>query len=316
MRTGRLIASGEQVVLTAGDLTLTVVTVGGGMRQLTKGDWHVLDGYDPDEIPIGAYGQPLIPWPNRLADGRYTFRGHTYQVPLTEPDKGNALHGFARWETWGVLDCDVSRAVLGLDMYPRAGYPFALSVTIEYSVKPKSVSVVTTAVNAGRDPLPYAHGFHPYISVGTSQIDECELQMPAQTWFDTDARQIPIGRRSVKDSPYDFRAPRDIASTKLDTAFTDLSRDSDGMARVRLIGNNGREIAVAIDQTYRYVMAFTADTLHDVQRRRRSLGVEPMTAAPNALQSGDGLIVLEPGGSIRSHWAIEIGSRAERTPPD
>jgi aldose 1-epimerase len=303
----RLLASGEQVELSAGDTRLTVVTEGGGIRELTHGHWAVLDGYAVDEVPLGAYGQPLIPWPNRLADGKYEFDGHSYQVPLTEPEKRNALHGFSRWMTWRVEHHEPSRATLALDLYPRGGYPFALRVEVTYTVRPGRVDVGVEAMNAGVTRLPYANGFHPYISVGTPSINECELQMPAATWIQTDDRQLPVGRRVVEATAYDFRTPRAIGDAQLDTAFTDLRRDADGLARVQLRCPDGRRsVAICVDEAYGYVMAFTGDTLADAPRRRRALGVEPMTAAPNAFQSGEGLRVLDPGQSFVSNWGIEI----------
>jgi aldose 1-epimerase len=307
VNTDRMLASGDQVEISAGDTRLVVVTAGGGMRELTHAGRHVLDGYGPDEVPVGAYGQPLVPWPNRLAEGKYEFDGRDYQVPLTEPEKRNALHGFARWMTWRVEHHEATRAVLGLEMYPRTGYPFALRVEIEYAVTPHAVSVATTAFNAGQARLPYANGFHPYVSVGTATIDDCLLELPAATWYPTNERQIPTGRSPVDGTGYDFRTPRAIGAAHLDTGFTDLTRDADGKARVRLSTADGNQrVSVWLDDEYRYVMAFTGDTLSDVPRRRRSLGVEPMTAAPNAFQTGDGLHVLEPGERLRSEWGIEI----------
>ena len=301
-------ASGEQVVLVAGELRLTVVTEGGGMRELSCGDWSVLDGYGVGEVPLGAYGQVLIPWPNRLAGGRYEFEGHAYQVPLSEPAQSNALHGFARWMTWSVVERQADRARLRLLLHPREGYPFALSVDIDYAVNPTGVSVTTTARNVGRSNLPFANGFHPYLSVGTRSIEDCRLEIPAATWLPTDERQIPTGHASVEASLYDFRAPRVIGPTRLDTGFTNLVRDPDGMARVKLTSPDGsRRVALLMDETYGYVMAYTGDTLADKARRRRALGVEPMTAAPNAFQTGEGLCVLSPGQAFVSRWGLEIG---------
>jgi len=281
--------------------------VGGGIRELTNGDWHVLDGYEKDEMAPGAAGQPLIPWPNRLADGRYEFDGKTHRAPLTEPGKSNAIHGFARWLTWRVEEHDGARAVLALDMYPRPGYPFALRLRTEYRLDKSALSVATTAVNADRWRLPYAIGFHPYVSAGTPAIDQCTLQLPASSWYEVDERQIPKAKRSVDGTPYDFRASREIGPQRLDFAFTDLSRDADRRARVRLSSTGGaRRVALWMDHEYRYVMVFTGDTLSDPARRRRALGVEPMTAAPNAFQSGDGLRTLSPGESFRCEWGLEL----------
>ena len=49
-------------------------------------------------------------------------------------------------------------------------------------------------------------------------------------------------------------------------------------------------------------MVFSGDPLPDV--RRRSLALEPMTCAPNAFRSGDGLILLEPGETHVAEWGI------------
>jgi aldose 1-epimerase len=306
---GRVNASGQQVELSAGNLRLTVVSVGGGLRDLRLDDWSVLDGYGPDEVAIGAYGQVLVPWPNRLADGRYEFRGHHYQLPLTEPEKRNAIHGFARWMNWDVEAQERSRAVLSLLLHPRVGYPFALRVAVEYSLTPAGVTIRTTAENVGRSALPYAEGFHPYISAGTPVIDECLLRIPARTWLPTDGRGIPKARKDVEGSAYDFRSLREIGATKLDTGFTDLIRDADGMARLELVArNDSRRVTIWLDRSYEYLMAFSGDTLLDKSRRRRALGVEPMTAAPNAFQTGDGLRTLEPGQISTSSWGIALSS--------
>ena len=303
-------ASGDQVVLRAGDLSLTVVTVGGGMRELNLGEWRVLDGYAADEVAPGGSGQILAPWPNRLADGRYEFAGHEYQLPLTEPSRRNAVHGFARWERWSVERHDESSALLGIALAPRSGYPFALEMEVEYRVGPVSVDVTARGRNVGRTALPYAHGFHPYVSAGDAAIDGCTLQVPASVFLPADERLIPTGRSTVEGGDHDFRKPRVIGAQQLDSAFTHLARDADGFARVRLSSeSSGRSVAVRLGAAYEYVMVFTGDTLADVARRRRALAVEPMTAAPNAFQSGDRLVVLAPGESHVAEWGIEVSAR-------
>ena len=84
-------------------------------------------------------------------------------------------------------------------------------------------------------------------------------------------------------------------------AFTDLARDDDGRARVRLRDPDGdAAVTLWVDESYRYLMLFTGDTLPDVSRR--SLAVEPMTCPPNAFRTCDSLIRLEPGGSTTSTW--------------
>ena len=56
------------------------------------------------------------------------------------------------------------------------------------------------------------------------------------------------------------------------------------------------------DESYPYLMVFTGDPLPDVARR--SVAVEPMTCAPNAFRSGEGLIRLESGQAHVGNWGI------------
>ena len=67
--------SGEQFEISHGEQRATVVEVGGGVREYGAGGRAVLDPYPAEAICDGAHGTPLIPWPNRLADGRYSFDG-------------------------------------------------------------------------------------------------------------------------------------------------------------------------------------------------------------------------------------------------
>jgi aldose 1-epimerase len=303
--------SGEPVQLSAGRARLWIAPVGASLRLLQVNGRDVLDGYGCDEIAAAAQGQVLTPWPNRLADGRYTFAGETLQVALSEPEKGNAIHGLARWASWEVA-ARPARARLAHVIWPQAGYPFVLAVTIDYELTDTDLTVTTTASNAGERPLPYGVGFHPYITVGTERVDDASLTLPAGARLLADDRGIPTGEVApVVGSEYDFRTRREIGATKLDTAFTNLERDPEGRAEVSLAGPDGRRVRVWMDRRHGWVMAFTGDGLPEPARRRRSLGLEPMTCPPNAFATGDGLCVLEPGAEHVSAWGI----RWEGLPP-
>ncbi|MGH9302279.1 MAG: aldose 1-epimerase family protein, partial [Acidimicrobiales bacterium] len=67
--------SGEQFEIRDGEQKATIVEVGGGIREYVVGERPVLDSYPLDVMCDGAHGSPLIPWPNRLADGAYRFDG-------------------------------------------------------------------------------------------------------------------------------------------------------------------------------------------------------------------------------------------------
>jgi aldose 1-epimerase len=294
--------SGEQYPITSGDQEAVVVEVGGGLRTYSVDGQPVLDGYGVDEMATGGRGQLLLPWPNRIQDGKYAFAGADLQLPLTEPGRHNASHGLVRWSNWRPSAHEADRVVMELTLRPQPGYPFSLGLSVEYRLGPGGLSVATTATNLGDRPCPYGAGAHPYLTVGTDYVDEALLAVPASTYLWTDEQGIPQEQRLTVRSPFRFDPPRRIGDLQMDVAFTGLTAEEavlaspDGRRRVRLWW----------DDAHRWVMVFTGDTL-EASRRRRSVAIEPMTCAPNAFVSGDGLKVLEPAESWTTTWGIAAG---------
>jgi aldose 1-epimerase len=296
--------TGRQIEISAGDQNAWIVEVGGGLRAYSAGGRDVLDGYAAEELCRSGRGQCLIPWPNRIRDGAYEFAGERRQLALSEPSKQNAIHGLVRWANWTVAEQAADGVTMGYVLHPQPGYPHTLRLTVDYRLDAGGLTVRTTATNLGDSDCPYGAGAHPYVSVGTPSVDTAVLQAPGRTRLLTDERGIPTGAEAVDGGEYDFTRPRPVGNLQLDTAFADLNRDPDGRARVTLTAPAGQPgLAVWLDEGYRYVMLFTGDPLPDVNRR--SLGVEPMTCAPNAFQTGDGLITLAPGESFAAAWGIE-----------
>jgi aldose 1-epimerase len=289
--------SGDQIELVLGDQEAVVTEVGAGIRTYSAGGRDVLDGYAADELASSGRGQLLIPWPNRIRDGAYELEGRRHQLDLNEPARRNAIHGLVRWSSWSVSERGADRAVLDHVLRPRPGYPFTLELQVEYLLSADGLTVVTSATNAGGETCPYGAGAHPYLTVRGETVDEAVLRVPARSVLEADERGIPVGSGPVEATELDFRDPRPVGPTRLDHCFTDLDRDEDGRVRVAI-----GETTLWADESYPYLMIFTGDGLPDVERR--SLAVEPMTCAPNAFVSGDGLILLEPGESHAAAWGI------------
>ena len=245
----------------------------------------------------------LIPWPNRLQDGRYEFDGRSHQLPLTEPERGNAIHGLVRESAWTAGEREPNRVVMEHLLQPQPGYPFSIALRLEYLLSDLGLSVSTTATNVGATACPYGAGAHPYLTLGTATVDPVLLRVPGRTVLHSDERGLPVGEASVEGTEYDFRRSRPIGETKLDHAFADFEREENGHVRVELRDpDGGTGLTLWMDEGYRYLMLFTGDTLPDVNRR--SLAVEPMTCPPNSFRTGDALVTLEPGRSFTSAWGI------------
>jgi aldose 1-epimerase len=299
--------TGAQHRISHGEQRATVVDVGGGLREYVVAGFPVVDGYDDGEMATAGRGQVLVPWPNRVAHGRYGFGGETLQLALTEPSLGNAIHGLVRWSRWDLLELTPSRARLGHVLWPQDGYPFTLLLALEYELSDAGLRVTLRAENASRTPAPYGAGMHPYVRAEMGGIDASLLQVDADQWLETDQRKIPTGRLlSVVRTRYGFRDPRRLEGVVMDTAFTGLARDRDGIARTEVRSSDGaRRVTVWMDGHFDYLQLFTGDGL-PADERRRSISVEPMTCAPNAFRNGLGLLVLEPGERVSGSWGISV----------
>jgi aldose 1-epimerase len=296
--------SGEQIEIRHRNHQATIVEAGAGLRRYRVGEREIIDGYGLHELPPAAHGQVLMPWPNRVRDGCYEFAGEARQLPLTEPKKGNALHGLVRWANWQVAERGDARVRMEHILHPQEGFPFTLALAVEYELDDGGLRVEMTGENIGGGPCPFGAGAHPYVTLGTPTIDGCVVRAPGRSWMPTDEQMIPIGTEPVDGTEYDFRRGRAIGTTQLDTAFANLERDENGVARVELVGGDDDAVTFWLDSNFRYLMLFTGDTIGEPERRRRALGIEPMSCAPNAFQTGDGLIVLDPGESFRGSWGI------------
>jgi aldose 1-epimerase len=285
----------ERWTISAAGYRAEVLEAGGGLGGL----WH--DGHPlvtPTGLPVaGGRGQLLVPWPNRIRDGRYEFAGAAHQLAISEPSFHNAIHGLTRWSAWRLLSAGQARVEVACTIVPQTGYPWELDVRATYVVSAEGLEVALAATNLAGRPAPFAAGMHPYLNVGVP-VDDATLTLPAATRLLTDDRQLPLGtERATGD--HDFRAGRRIGPTRLDDAWTDLVRDERGSAVVRLEG--AWTVELHLGPGWRWVQAFTGDGLPT--GAREAVAVEPMTAPADAFNSGTDLLTLEPGktwsGSFR-----------------
>ncbi len=301
--------TGAQYELTAGDYRATVTELGAGLRELTRSGLPLVFGYDADELPPAGAGQLLAPWPNRIDGGRYSFGGASYQLDLSEPGRGSAIHGLTRWANWRVTSHLPEQVELALDLLGHPGYPFCLRLRAGYRLTPEAgLEVTVQARNQGSRPAPFGTGSHPYLQAGRDGVDDWQLELPADRWQPCDERGIPAGgQRDVTGTHYDFRARRAVDGVVLDHALTGLRTDAGGRARAVLAGPDA-EVELWAGPGYQWLQVFTGDTLGP-DMRRRAVAIEPMSCPPNAFASGADLLAIEPGGAVTLRWGIQATLR-------
>ena len=198
------------------------------------------------------------------------------------------------------MEREEHRVVVGHDLHPQPGYPFALALRIEYALSDDGLRVSTTATNVGVDPCPYGAGAHPYLSPGSPTVDTAILRVPARSVLEVE-RQVdgPSTGRSSTSGRQDPSARRSsTTASPISSGTTTVSRGSRSRAARQ------RGLTLWADEAYPYLMLYTGDDRPDV--RRRSLAVEPMTCPPQAFRSGEAVIVLEPGDSVTATWGLSF----------
>lgn len=302
--------SGAQWTIAADGHEAVVVEVGGGLRAYRAGGFDYVDGYAEDELCVGGAGQVLMPWPNRIRDGRYTFGGATRQLHLSEPDRHTALHGLVSWLPWQLVSKAADEVVVGCTLPAQPGYPWSLVLRTRWQVGADGLRVTHQATNASAEPAPFGLGVHPYLRLPDTAVEDVTMHLPARSRLLVDGRLLPIGAAKVAGSEYDFTTPRRIGATVLDTAFGDIERDPSGGSAARMSTADGSaSVTVWADPAFGWWQLFSGDTLPQ-PRYRRSVAVEPMTCPPDAFRSGRDLIVLEPAETWQASWGIRPGDGA------
>ena len=217
----------ERWTLVNGDARMRVLSYGGVIQTLEVPDaegevdnvvlgFPDLEGYVSADDPyfgslIGRYG-------NRIAEGRFTLDGETYQLPLN--DGPNTLHGgpggFSErvWTVTDVSDGDV--AALRLELVSEAGdqgFPGTLTTTVTYRLDAESRLTVhyeattdaPTVVNLTQ------HTYWNLAGEGSGDVYDHLLQLDASGFTPVDETLIPTGEIApVEGTPFDFREPTPI----------------------------------------------------------------------------------------------------------
>lgn len=286
------------VDISAGNYRASVSTFGGGIRSLTYEGESLLVEYPRGVNPPLSAGTVLAPWPNRVADGVFIHRGVTHRLDISEPSRANAIHGFVANELWEVSAADAQGVRLTCAVAPRAGWPWQLTVSVTWLLDAdRGLTGTFEVVNESSELCPFGLGWHPYLTVGDADLNNCTLILPVTKNLPLEPiRNLPAGPLlDVDEVTPGLAEGINLAGAWFDHCF----HDDQGSTRreAKLIANDGRGVVLWADESFRWFQVYTADPA----RREgfpgygRAVAVEPMTCPPDALRSGVDLIHLEPG---------------------
>ncbi|WP_129662935.1 hypothetical protein [Phytoactinopolyspora endophytica] len=291
--------AGEHVLRHGGQQAV-IVEQGGGVRTYSSAGVDLVAGYPPGTVCPNARGQWLVPWPNRIREGRYVFDGEEHHLPV-DPGTSTAIHGLLRWLPFTVVSRDEASIELATVQPARPGYPWTLRVRTRWSLGDDGLTAWLRVENLSDDEAPFAAGAHPYLHLGDAKVDDVSVTVPGSTVV-TGAHGVMTERAPVSPET-DFREARVVGDGRLGL-YTDLAWDESGRTRSVVVRPDGWRISLWQDEAWPFVLLYTADVVSAEEGIRRSLAIEPMTSAVDAFNTGDGLQVLKPGGIFEGSWGI------------
>ena len=282
-----------------------VTEIAASLRALEIDGIALLQDYPAAAGPPSCAGWVLVPWPNRVADGKWTYDGVPQQLEITEPVNGNALHGLLSGAAYRVANRTADSIALAADVAPAPGYPFELATAVHYQLAEDGLLVTHSLTNTGRRAAPVAVGAHPFLRLGAVPTEDLTLFINADTHIEVDERLNPTGATAaVRGTRHDFRAGQRVGDVALDDAWSDVCREPDGSSLHYLEAPDGSQVQLFMDASFGYVQAFTTRIFPTDGGLVTAVAVEPMTAPADALNSGKGLRWLAPGETWRLSWGI------------
>lgn len=305
-----LSASGDQYQLefasSKGIFRATIAQVGASLRALSIDNIDLVVGYEVDEPAPLCAGIVMAPWPNRIDGGKWQYEGKTLEVDITIHSQQNANHGFLGRYPFHLVSSDSASVTLGASIFPREGYPFLVELEVTYRLSETGLEVAHRANNRSAAAAPYAIGGHAYFQFSTTPTADLMLSSEAKTFVKCNDRQIPVEWVPTPTDRYNLSAGVRVADHFFDDDFSELPRDDAGRAHTYLTAPDGRGLDVWQDEKFDHVVLFTPDFFPTKNGPVYAAAIEPQTAAPNALNNGDGLAWIGSGQEFTASWGVAL----------
>lgn len=298
----------------AGTVRAVIAEAGAAIRQLRVDGVEITAGLD-DHAPVPFFcGAVLVPWTNRVRDGRWVHDGRTHQLDINDARHGSALHGLLHDTAHRVVARSAAAITLGAPVHPQHGYPFRLQTEVTYRLVADGLSATHTVRNVGSDCAPVAIGAHPFLAIGDVPTETLTLRVNGSHHIDVDDRLIPTGRTAVPGTEWDLRGGRVIADLDLDDAWSVPAADGRSVHTLR--SPDGRTVSLWADDSFGFVHVFVTRRFPRAGKFVTAVALEPMTAPADAFNSGVGLRWLEPDETLSASWGIGYGDARHLMPMD
>jgi aldose 1-epimerase len=278
-----------------------ISTVGASVQGLSVDGMALVRGSSTAE-PTATSGVVLVPWPNRVRKAQWMLDGATQYLEADEPAAGNAIHGLLANTEYSIVRAATDELVLAARIRDRRGYPFDLEIRVAYSLVRDGLDSRIEVLNRGHRAAPVALGVHPYLRLGNTPTSQLSLAIDSTRALLLGTDNLPLSSIDVRGTPYDLRGGVRVASAPAHACFTGLTAE-DGRVRLRLTGG-GASVEVWSDARFRWAQLYITDEFPGLESGESAIALEPMTAPPDALNSGIDLHWVRPGQGWNRQWGI------------
>ena len=240
---------------------------------------------------LDSAGFPLVPFSNRVRDGRFTFRGREVRLEPNLPGQKHPLHGQGWRGVWDVLEAGDHFAQLAF-RHEAGEWPWAYSARMTVMIEGRGLTVLLSCDNESDDVMPCGLGLHPYFPCNAHTVLDTEV---AAVWT-VDQEIMPV-EQIAPSGRYDLKN-REVCGQDLDNGYEGWS----GLATFRW-PDRGRGLRL-VSEAHRF-------QLYSPQAGGL-IAAEPVTNANGALNQPEalwpelGLWRLEPGASAELTARFEV----------
>lgn len=259
-------------------------------------------------------GVPILcPFPNRVRQARFSFRGREIQLHANRA--GHAIHGLVHTRAWEVRDqwVDSDGAAVSCrfrsEAYAevREVWPWPFEATITYRLRGERLDIEAAVDNLSDEVMPLGFGTHPYFVIGDR--DQCEIQIPAAARWETEGEEpLPTGRIFAVPPELDFRSLRPLGDVALDDVFTGVEFEGDGSACRLLDHARGLSVSCGADRRFREWVVYAPPGGSFVCFEPYTCPTDGFNLAARGVDAG--LIELQPGQRFVGKTWIEVSSIA------
>lgn len=271
--------------------------LGSNFYRLRVGEYELLN-CDKEKLKQRDHTGTFVIWPfpNRVRDKQYTYRGQHYSFEGVPRTPGDLVHGlvFDRSWTYETPQADEQGASVttSVEMNEHSpyfhAYPFASRLTLTYKLTSTGITIIYNVRNLGEQPLPYGFALHPYFSL-LSGAERTLVALPAGHVMEADQRLLPTGRlldvNSVMYGMFNLNQPTPVSRLKLDHVYTSLPALNEVLVEHR-------------EQSLRVQITASADFTHAVIY---TLGDGPYCCLENQTCSTDAINLFQQGRQDIAH---------------